>query len=238
MRRISLMGLLMGGLLSHSASGVWAATPTQNSVMVRELPPNLQRFLEQMPLTHSCPLELATAVDHLLVHLPEPSGEAPPRLASPVKGLRLVGNQIYNERQLYEQAIAPLGFQSPYTSEEVRAIAARIAQLYQDNGYITPWITIPNVLPDDKNRLTLVIVESGVEEIQLSYSHLDDRLNTTAVCEQLAAVAYPLQIDHLERALQQLERNPLIEAVQAELVPGHGPAGQVLTVELIGASEE
>ncbi|MEM8637996.1 MAG: POTRA domain-containing protein [Cyanobacteria bacterium P01_G01_bin.54] len=248
MGQISFIGLVAGSLLTHSVGGAWAATPTHDRVTLLELPPHLQQFIEQIPIVHDCPLDWAAAADHLLAHLPEPPMPAPtvpeltlrshPQQPVTVKGLRFVGNQIYSDRQLYEQAIAPLAVHPPYTAEEIAAITTQITQLYQDNGYINTWTTIPNLPPDDKNRLTVVIVESGVEKIQLSYSQWGDPLDMMAICEHLAGVTQPLQIEQLEQALQQLERNPLIEAVQAELIPGNGPAGQILTVELIGASGE
>ena len=238
LRRISLIGAVVGGLLFSSVNHAWAAIPTPNRMTLLESPLHLQQFLDAVPMTHDCPLELATRVDHLLAHLPEPPMHAQPDRFVTVKGLRFVGNQRYSDRQLYEQAIAPLHLQPPYTGEDVVMIATQISQLYQDNGYINTWTTIPNLPPDEKNRLTIVIVENGIEKIQLSTLHLGDRLDMMLICNALAAVTQPLHLEQLEQTLQQLERNPLIETIRAELVPGNRPAGQILTVELIGTSSE
>ncbi|NEO84524.1 MAG: hypothetical protein F6J87_09755 [Spirulina sp. SIO3F2] len=228
------------GLLLSSPSG-WALeiATAQTPLALLDTPSHLQYLPSLPPLTYDCQLDAGTATEHLWAHLPDP-GSSVDSATIPietVKGIRFVGNQIYSDRQLREQAVHPIAT-TPYSWQDVEAIAAEIAQTYQDNGYVNTWTAVPAQIPDEKNRLTVVILESGVEKIQLTHALTSDRLDTAEICDRLASAAQPLHLDQLQSVLQQLEHDPLIDSIHTEFVPGAYPQSQILQVEIINTSVE
>ena len=148
-----------------------------------------------------------------------------------VQGFEFVGSTVFSQEQL-EQATAeftgtPIGF------AQLLQAAQRVTQLYLDEGYITSGAYIPSQELRD-GVVTVQIVEGSLEEINVDI--IDERLDPNYVRSRLAAAtATPLNINRLQGALQQLQLNPIVESLNADLSAGTRPGTNILDVTVTGA---
>jgi hemolysin activation/secretion protein len=169
------------------------------------------------PLPEPAPAPPAPALD--LPPLPPPAPEAEGALAAGlrvrVERFEITGSTVFSEDEL-------AGSVAPWTgrfldSEELLSARDAVTRLYVERGFVNSGAVIPDQdvaggvvrLEVVEGRLTHVEVE-GNDHFRAVY--FESRL--------LRAGSAPLALDRIERALRRLQRDPLIERVDASLEPG------------------
>jgi hemolysin activation/secretion protein len=118
--------------------------------------------------------------------------------------------------------------------EELVALRSAITNLYTRNGYITSGAFLPNNQDLSNGVVQIQVVEGELETIQIEGLN---RLNTDYVRSRLQLAGQtPLNQQRLERTLQLLQVDPLLEQVNAELTAGSAPGRSILRVKLDEAS--
>lgn len=114
--------------------------------------------------------------------------------------------------------------------EELIELRSQITQLYIDSGYLTSGAFLPSNQDLTDRIVQIQIVEGRLERIDIADM---PRLGQAYVRSRLEqANNVPLQQQELERALQLLQIDPLLEQVNAELTAGSAPGLSVLQVSL------
>ena len=133
------------------------------------------------------------------------------------------------------------------TFTELLQAAAKITNLYTEEGYVTSGAYLPAqtltgcfVKPQQTSHscdITIQIVEGSLQEIRISRdensksflhdSYVRSRLNL--------ATGKPLNIRSLKQALQLLQLNPLIKSLSAELSAGTTPGTNLLKIKIAEA---
>lgn len=125
------------------------------------------------------------------------------------------GNSVFDDQQLAKLA-------APYqnrtiSSQELQDLRVAVTQLYVDNGYINSGALVPDQDVKD-GVITIKLIEGRLDEIQVSgnnwlqQSYIEDRL-------RLGSESV-LNIETLRNRIQLLQRDRLIDRVDAQLVPG------------------
>ena len=184
-----------------------------------------------LPTLPTTPPETPTPI---LPTTPTPeTPSTPPELGVKVRveQVEVLGSTVFSPAEL-EAAVAEfIGKEA--TFEELLEIRTVITQLYTNNGYTTSGAFLP---PQDLTDGVVIVqvVEGTIEEIEIEGLK---RLNEGYVRSRLGLAAQPpINLHHLEEALQLLQLNPLLDNVQAELSAGTAPGLSVLTVKLTEAS--
>ncbi|HEY9597976.1 MAG TPA: ShlB/FhaC/HecB family hemolysin secretion/activation protein [Cyanophyceae cyanobacterium] len=163
---------------------------------------------------------------------PETPPTPPPDLEIRVKVKRVevLGSTVFSSQQL-QDVVAPF-IGKDATFEELLAIRTAITRLYTDNGYTTSGAFLPSQDLTD-GVVKIQVVEGTIEKIEiqglrrLREGYVRDRI--------LAATQAPVNLRHLEEALQRLQLNPLITTVQAELSTGTSPGLSLLKLKVTEA---
>ncbi|MGF1674019.1 MAG: ShlB/FhaC/HecB family hemolysin secretion/activation protein [Rivularia sp. (in: cyanobacteria)] len=114
--------------------------------------------------------------------------------------------------------------------EDLVQLRSSITQLYIDNGYITSGAFILNNQPLESGIIEIQVVEGELERIEINGLN---RLQTNYVRSRLIlATKPPLNRKRLESALQLLQLDPLLQQVNAELIPGSTPGKNILQLQL------
>ncbi|MGI0494466.1 ShlB/FhaC/HecB family hemolysin secretion/activation protein [Alkalinema pantanalense CENA528] len=114
--------------------------------------------------------------------------------------------------------------------EDLIQLRSRITQIYLDNGYLNSGAFIPNNQDLQSGNIRVQVVEGALEHIEIAGL---SRLNERYIRQRLEqATVAPLNKSKLERALQLLQIDPLIEQVNADLSAGSGPGLNILRVVL------
>lgn len=142
------------------------------------------------------------------------------------------GNTVFDRAEL-NRAIAQFTGQ-PVSFASLVEAANAITKLYVDRGYITSGAYLPAQNLETK-EVQIQVVEGSLAEIEvkitggkLTKNYIRDRLNNR--------IGTPLNINRLQSALQQLQLNPLIESLNAELATGVEPGTNLLTVSVTSAA--
>ena len=160
---------------------------------------------------------------------PEPTRDVPGTVT--VREFEIVGSTIFSQAQL-QQATADY-VNRPLTFAQLLQAAARVTQLYLEEGYITSGAYIPSQ-ELRSGVATIQVVEGRLEEINVNI--VNERLNPNYVRDRLElATTGPLNINRLQEALQLLQLNPLIESLNAELTAGTRAGNNILDVTVNGA---
>ena len=147
-----------------------------------------------------------------------------------VERVDLEGNTVLSEAE-WENAVKPF-LNKEIPLDEIYQIRAKITDLYVSKGYKTSGAFIPPQEIRD-GVIKVVAVEGSLERIEIKGL---DRLNEEYVRSRLERVATtPLSMNRLEEGLEKLQRDPLIEQVQAELFQGTKPQQSVLELNLVEA---
>jgi hemolysin activation/secretion protein len=191
---------------------------------------------------------------------PAPTLEVPPtapsqgspdlRIRFPVKRIDVEGNTVL--QQEIAALVAEYEQRRELSFEELLELRSRITQLYVNRGYITSGAFLPNnqLLRDGVIRIQ--VVEGTVERIDLCLlspqgepptrqaqeaapqngcgsAHLQDGYVRSRLAQ---AATRPVSQPRIERALQLLQLNPLIQQVNAELTAGSAPGLNILSVRV------
>ncbi|MDB9501643.1 ShlB/FhaC/HecB family hemolysin secretion/activation protein [Spirulina major CS-329] len=242
-----LSGLLVGGLgLAGSGAITSAQTSPPLNDQDHEFPHPLPADLEEQPEpgfnrtnepaldpTSVCDLNTAVSLTTLAADIPaSPPGELdtiPGPIA--IAGFRFSGNSAITTETLQAYLDQPLGDQQ-YTFDSLLAVAQDVTQALNEDGYVNSYVTIPPQVVGEDGVVILMVVEGGLERIQLRRTNARRRLNDGYLCDRLALAAQPLNINELLDVLRQLQLNPLIDQINAELIPGSALHRNILTVEL------
>ena len=148
-----------------------------------------------------------------------------------VNQFNFVGSSVFSQEELNQATAEFLG--KPITFAQLLQAANQVTELYLQQGYITSGAYIPSQAIQS-GTITIQVVEGSLEEIEVEI--VKGRLNSDYVRSRIAiAVAKPLNINHLQEALQLLQLNPLIESLNAELSTGTKPGTNSLVVKVVGA---
>ncbi len=140
------------------------------------------------------------------------------------------GNTAFSDEEL-TKVTAPFT-NRPITFTELLQAEAALTKQYTEAGYINTGAVIPadQTLPQEGAVVKIQIIEGGVEEIEVTGTR---RLNSNYVRSRLAlATDRPLNQTRLLEALQQLQLDPLIQNLSAELSAGSRPELSVLSVRV------
>lgn len=114
--------------------------------------------------------------------------------------------------------------------EDLFALRSAITQRYIDKGYVTSGAFLQ--LQDLSSQHVKIQVVEGEIEKPVKIGGLN-RLQEVYVRSRLElATDTPLNQKRLERALQVLQQNPLIEQVKAELIAGSRPGSNILQLQV------
>jgi len=177
--------------------------------------------------------------------LPAPGREAAPRVELPpfpepegesrsAAGLRLrverfeiTGSTVFSADEL-ARAVAPFTGRELGT-EDLLAARDAVTRLYVDAGYVTSGAVLLDQDPVG-GVVKLEVVEGALADVEVDGNRqFRDGFFASRL---LRAGRAPLRLEHLEAALRQLQRYPLIERVDAVLEPARvrGESRLVLTV--------
>lgn len=202
--------------------------------------PSLELGDPTLPSTDICEVNTATTPEEIMRAV-ERTTELPSEEAERddgddvIKGIRLVGNRAFSDRRLEREIKKQIEGKDAFTLSDLIAIAQTITSFYNEEGYINTWATVPEQVVDAEGRVAIAIIEGGISDIQLSRPVGKHRLKNAYICDRLALATRPLQLDGLLDALRQLQLNPLIERVEAQLRPGIYEESSILVVEVIEA---
>ena len=141
------------------------------------------------------------------------------------------GNTAFDERELNRSLAEFTG--KPISFAQLIVAANAITKLYVDRGYITSGAYLPEqnlesgIVQIQVVEGTLAEVDTKITGGRLSKNYIRDRL--------ISGLDTPLNINQLQSALQQLQLNPLVESLNAELATGIEPGTNLLTVSVVGA---
>lgn len=116
------------------------------------------------------------------------------------------------------------------TFDDLVCLRSRITDLYIERGYVTSGAFLVNNQDLSDGTVEIQVVEGDLETVRVSGL---ERLSEGYVTSRLdAATATPLNRESLERALQLLILNPLIDTVSAELTAGKQVGSNVLLLDI------
>ncbi|NEZ68076.1 ShlB/FhaC/HecB family hemolysin secretion/activation protein [Leptolyngbyaceae cyanobacterium CCMR0082] len=205
-------------------------------------PPNIPSPEEQsLPSPETIPEEVPSSPEEVQIEIEQPSVNPPnvlnldvcPPLAETSElsflatEIRVVGNTVLAD-QIAKQVDCYLG-------QEIRLsdlfnLRSRITKLYLDEGYITSGAFVPNNQDLTNGSVEIQVIEGEIEELQINGL---DRLRKGYVSDRLArAMESPFRQQDLERGLQLLQVDPMLQRVNAELTAGNGPGKSLLILDL------
>jgi len=127
------------------------------------------------------------------------------------------GHTVFGTAAL-EAAVAPYTGRT-ISSEELLAARNAVTRLYVDAGYLTSGAVVPDQSVRD-GVVRIEVVEAGLGAVEVvGNEHFRDGYFRTRL---LRAGRAPLNVERMEAALRLLQRDPLIERVDAVLEPGPG----------------
>jgi len=160
-----------------------------------------------------------------LPKLPAPNADNPisQRLKFYCQTIRLTGNTVFPSTEL-EKITLPYSHRE-LSNQELQQLRYQLTRYYVDHGYINSGAVIPDQTLKD-SILEIQLIEGKLDQIQI---HGIEHFNREAIQERIALAAdNPLQVNRLQDNLQLLLENPLIERINAELLPGAQPGSAIL----------
>jgi hemolysin activation/secretion protein len=144
-----------------------------------------------------------------------------------VREVRLTGNTAISAQEL-ATVTAPYTNRD-LTSEDLEALRLALTHYYINKGYINSGAIIPDQTVTD-GVVTLRIIEGELSRVEVIGN---ERLRASYIQNRLALDAGPpVNLNALQRRLQLLQQDPLIQQLNAELSPGIGPGDSILHVRV------
>ncbi|HEY9726149.1 MAG TPA: ShlB/FhaC/HecB family hemolysin secretion/activation protein [Chroococcales cyanobacterium] len=194
-----------------------------------DIPPGvLEPTRPSLPPLPATPPEAPTPPPSLIP--PSETPQIPPPelgVTVQVKRVEVLGSTVFSPAELEAAVASFIGKDA--TFEELLAIRTAITQLYTDKGYTTSGAFLP---PQDvtDGMVKVQVVEGAIEKIEIEGL---SRLRTSYVRSRIGlATKPPVNLGRLEEALQLLQLDSHISAVQAKLSPGTAPGLSVLTLNV------
>ena len=147
----------------------------------------------------------------------------------PVKQIRVVGSSILTTAEI-EQITNPY-LKKSLTFNQLREVADKVTQIYQERNYITTRAIIE--AQDIKDGVvTIKVLEGSLERIDIKRAgNVNGRLNDDYVRSRAAiAATTPLNFTRVEEELQLLRSDPLLSEIRANLTAGTKPDQSVLQI--------
>jgi hemolysin activation/secretion protein len=172
---------------------------------------------ERLPLPAPAPAAPPPALElpPLTPPAPEAGGELAAGLRVQVERFEITGSTVFSEAELVERVAPWTGrFLDP---EELLSARDAVTRLYVERGFPNSGAVIPD------QDVTGGVVRLDVVEGWLSRVEVEGNDHFRAIYFEsrlLRAGRAPLALDRIEAVLQQLQRDPLIERVDASLEPG------------------
>ena len=141
-----------------------------------------------------------------------------------ISEIRVEGSSVFSEEELAE-------FVEPYVSrsvtfEELQGLRQTISAQYLDRGYVNSGVVIPDQRVEN-GVVVLRAVEGGLTEIDVQGNRgLRERAIARRVERHLSGG--PLDINELQESLRILQQDPLVQQVNAALLPGDAPGESYL----------
>lgn len=210
--------------LKRAVLGSWGAIAAGGAAIAQSAPP-------QSPELPPLPRVLPPATDAPIV-APPVSAPATPLLPTDGGDIYVRDIQLLDSTVLSAEDVAELtaAYRDRWLSfEDLIAIRTAVTDLYVRRGYTTSGAFLP---PQDVTNgvVRVQVVEGRLEGVtieglsRISPGYVRDRL--------LAASEPPLNLTDIEAALQQLQQDPAIASVRAELVAGSAPGLSELRLDL------
>lgn len=197
---------------------------------------------QSLPPQNTIPEEDPTAPEDIPLQIEQPASEDTtdilnldrcpdladtPELSFEAVEINVVGNTVL-AADIAQQVAC-------YVGKEIRLsdlfnLRSRITKLYLDAGYITSGAFVPNNQDLTNGSVQIQIIEGEIEELQINGL---ERLRQGYVRDRLdRAIATPFNQQDLERGLQLLQIDPMLQRVNAELTAGNGPGKSLLILDL------
>ncbi|NEP00173.1 MAG: ShlB/FhaC/HecB family hemolysin secretion/activation protein [Symploca sp. SIO2E9] len=120
--------------------------------------------------------------------------------------------------------------QSQITFEDLLELRSTITQLYINQGYSTSGAFLQGNSDLDKGIAEIQVVEGEIEEIEIrGLNHLNKGYVRSRL-ERFTTI--PFNLERLEAGLQLLQRDPLLEQVNAELIPSNQSGYNILMLQV------
>ncbi len=148
-----------------------------------------------------------------------------------VRDYRITGSTVFSEEVLRE--VVALYTDREITSEDLVSVRNALTRFYVDHGYVNSGAVVPDQSVED-GVVEVRIVEGSLAGIEVGGNR---HFRAERLRERIARGAgTPLDLRELEERLQILQQDPLIERVNASLVPGERPGEAILRVRVEEAS--
>ncbi len=156
---------------------------------------------------------------------PLPELTVPPRTRVFVRRVNVVGSTVFSQEDLAKVT-------EPYvdrylTAEDLEALRVEITRLYVDRGFVNSGA----VLPDQTLKegvVTYRVIEGGLTDIEIS----GNRWFRSGYLRRRIEVGTPLNINDLQRRIEQLLEDSRIRRLAADLKPGLRLGESVLDVRV------
>jgi hemolysin activation/secretion protein len=145
-----------------------------------------------------------------------------------VREFRVEGSSVFSDEELTEATRPFVGRE--INSEELLQAREAVTQLYISRGYLTSGAIIPDQTMSD-GVVVLRAVEGRLTDVQVEGTHWFRPGYFRA--RLLRAASTPVNVLDLERQLRRFQRNPNVDRIRAQLLPGErrGDSLLVVTVE-------
>src|SRR5262245_33503586 len=160
---------------------------------------------------------------------PPPTGKAEnlPHVRVFAREIRLTGNTAISTEEL-TSVTAPYTNRE-LTSEDHEALRLALTHYYINKGYINSGAVIPDQTVTG-GVVTLQIIEGELSRIEVSGNTW---LRASYIQNRVALDSGPpVNLNAMQRRLQLLQQDPLIQRLNAELSPGVGPGDSILHVRV------
>ncbi len=144
-----------------------------------------------------------------------------------IRQIKFDGNSVFDDERL--QTLAAPYQDRTISSQELQDLRMAVTQFYIDNGYINSGAIVPDQVVND-GVVTIKIIEGQLDDIQISgndwlqQSYIENRLKLGN--EDV------LNIDSLQKRIQMLQQDRLVNRVNAQLVPGLNRGQSKLKVDI------
>jgi hemolysin activation/secretion protein len=154
------------------------------------------------------------------------SGSQKEKENTKIKQIKVLGSTAFSQEEL--NAVTKEFIGSEAIMPNFLAIREAITQLYVDKGYTTSGAFIPNRQDISDGVVRVQIIEGELEQLEIQGL---SRLSVHYVRSRLATQT-PININKLQKSLQLLLQNPLIESLNANLASGSSPGLSILSVKI------
>ena len=162
---------------------------------------------------------------------PTPQDQLPYGIRLFVRQFTFTGNTVFTDAELAEVSAAYENRE--VTTEDLQQLRQALTLYYVKRGYINSGTVIPDQKVTD-GVIQIQVIEGRLTRIDIKGT---DRFHPDHIRDRLALGAGPpLNTYEMEQRLQIMLQNPLLETINASLVPGEQPGEAVLEAEVVESS--